>query len=247
MSRIAHRSPRRCCSLARSASSRSTAVPAGASVAGRVSRRCAAQDAQDCVPLRCSPWRRVVGPLSTGAHAGIARPVPPMLAGAQPHPLIKTGTAQFRHSAVATRAPPPAMLSIANPAASPSCMVYVPRDLPVFSHRSCSSLSQSDGSARSKPRCVYSARTRRTKTIHIPPNLRPSSRAGTAPLKGLPDRDATYASALAGVGSAWQAQAGSRGVGGRRQRSGAGQAAGGRATVPPALLRRNQTRISSAR
>ena len=59
---------------------------------------------------------------------------------------------------------------------------------------------------------MWVIRTRELGGVPTPPNLRPISRAGTAPGKGLPARDARQR-ALAGAGSAWQAQAGSAGVG----------------------------------
>ena len=59
--------------------------------------------------------------------------------------------------------------------------------------------------------------TRELGGVPTPPTLRPISRAGTAPGKGLPARDARMR-ALAGAVPAWQAQAGAGGCGERRRR-----------------------------
>ena len=76
-------------------------------------------------------------------------------------------------------------------------------------------------------------------------NLRPSRRAGTAPLKGLPARDARRR-ALARAVPAWQAEAGSRERGDRRSNAGstAGQrgAAHVHAVMPRAVPKRKQVR-----
>ena len=159
-------------------------------------RRGAAQPADRTAPPRdaCAqpPWLAAWAPASprTSGSAAMGRlPMlaspprsPPILAAAQPLSLINQSrgaaatiaTSAPAHQAVACAARA-AMLCIA----SSACMNYFLRDQPVFLHRSRSPSSPPDGATRSKPRCKYVARSRRTKTIPrrvpTPPNLRAMS------------------------------------------------------------------------